>query len=199
MLQIIGRSSSINVRKVLWACVEIGLDFDRRDADADHSNLHPGGLVPVLIDGDFVLWESNAICRYLARSHQRFDLAPAEPRAQADVERWMDWQTTELNNAWRYAFMALVRKHPAYTDESLIAQSVASWNNHIALLDRQLQSTGAFVTGASFTLADIVLGLAVQRWLMTPIERPVFGALTQFHGRLLERPGFCTWGANGVP
>ena len=211
MLTILGRDNSINVRKVMWTCAEIGLPFTlepwgagvRATQEASFLTLNPNGFVPVMREsgpeGDFVLWESNTICRYLAAEHGRDDLLPSQPRARAQVEQWMDWMAGELNNAWRYAFMALVRKHPAYTDKAQIAQSIANWNNHIALLDRQLQSTGAFVTGANFTLADLVLGLAVQRWLMTPIERPAFGALTQFHARLLERPGFCTWGANGVP
>jgi glutathione S-transferase len=153
----------------------------------------------VLRDGDFVLWESNAICRYLARRHDRSDLLPVEARAQADVERWMDWQATELNNAWRYAFMALVRKSPAHTDPRQVMASVASWNRHFTLLERQLQATRAFATGTSFTLADIVLGLSVQRWRLAPIERPALPALGEYHSRLLDRPGFLAHGANGDP
>ncbi|HEY6134739.1 MAG TPA: glutathione S-transferase [Rubrivivax sp.] len=199
MLQVIGRASSINVRKVLWTCAEIGLGFERVDAGADHAALNPNRLVPVIRDGEFVLWESNAICRYLARQHGRSDLLPTEPRAQADVERWMDWQAGELNNAWRYAFMGLVRKSPAHTDAAQIASSIAHWNRHIALLETRLQATGAFITGTHFTLADVVLGLSVQRWWLAPIDRPALPAVAGYHGRLLDRPGFRTWGANGDP
>jgi glutathione S-transferase len=199
MLQVIGRASSINVRKVLWTCAEIGLPFERVDAGPDHTALNPNGLIPVIRDSSFVLWESNTICRYLARKHGRADLLPNEANAQADIERWMDWQATELNNAWRYAFMALVRKSPAHTDAAQIATSTTQWNRHIGMLDAQLQSTGAWVTGPTFTLADVVLGLCVQRWLMTPIERPAFAAVSGCHARLLTRPGFQAWGANGEP
>jgi glutathione S-transferase len=83
-------------------------------------------MVPVLIDGDFVLWESNSICRYLARKAGRHDLLPAEPQACANVERWMDWQATEFNNAWRYVFPALWRKNPDFNDPERIAAGIKS-------------------------------------------------------------------------
>jgi glutathione S-transferase len=199
MLTVIGRASSINVRKVLWTCEEIGVPFQRIDAGPDLPALNPNALVPVVRDGDVVLWESNTICRYLARVHGRVDLLPAEPRAQAEVERWMDWQAGDLNSAWRYAFMALVRRSPAHTDAREIAASTAQWNRLLGVLDTQLAATGAFATGPRFTLADAVLGLSVQRWLMTPIERPSLPAVQAYHARLLERPAFRTWGANGEP
>ena len=124
MLKILGRSDSINVRKVLWTCAEIGLPFElepwgagvRATQDPAFLALNPNALVPVLRDGDVVLWESNTICRYLAATHGREDLLPQQPAARAAVEQWMDWQAGELNNAWRYAFMSLVRKSAAHTD-----------------------------------------------------------------------------------
>ena len=65
MLTIIGKPTSINVRKVLWTCAELGLPFTRVEWSEEHAALNPNRMVPVLVDGDFVLWESNAICRYL--------------------------------------------------------------------------------------------------------------------------------------
>jgi glutathione S-transferase len=113
-------------------------------------------MVPVIIDGPTTLWESNTICRYLASKHGRSDLLPQEPAAHALVEQWMDWQAGELNNSWRYAFMALVRQSPQHTDAAAVAASVASWNRHMGMLERQLQRSGMYVTGAQFTLADVV-------------------------------------------
>ncbi len=111
MLKILGKRSSINVRKVLWTCDEVGLTYQQEDYGsgfqpvdtAEFRALNPNGLVPVLLDDDFVLWESNSICRYLTRKTGREDLLPVTPQGAADVERWMDWQATEFNNAWRYA------------------------------------------------------------------------------------------------
>ncbi len=198
MLKILGRASSINVRKVLWTCAEIGLPFEREDwgagfkstSDPAFTALNPNALVPVVRDGDFVLWESNTICRWLAAEHGRDDLLPAPPRERALVERWMDWQATELNSAWRYAFYALVRKSPQHQDAAQIEASVRQWNRMMTLLDAQLQSTGAYAAGAQFTLADVVLGVATHRWLSTPIERPALPHLASYHARLSERPGF---------
>lgn len=206
-LRILGKASSINVRKVLWTCAELGLAFEREDwgsgfrspQDPAFLALNPNGLVPVLVDGDTVLRESNTICRYLAGREQRHDLLPAEPAARARVEQWMDWQATELNNAWRYAFMALVRQSPAHRDAAALAASAAEWNRLMALLDQQLERSGAFVAGAAFTLADVVLGLSAYRWRMTPIERPALRALEAWLERLNERAGFRLHGANGTP
>jgi glutathione S-transferase len=207
MLQILGKSTSINVRKVLWLCQELDLPYELQQWGAGHRStgvpefraLNPNALVPVIKDGSFVLWESNAICRYLAATHSRADLLPANLQERALVEQWMDWQATELNNSWRYAFMSLVRGSAAHTDPDAIAAGVGNWNRHMAMLDEQLRKTGAFVTGARFTLADIVLGLATHRWFMTPMERPALPAVTDYYERLSQRPAFLAHGRNGVP
>ena len=124
----------------------------------------------MIVDGDFILWESNTICRYLAGRAGRSDLLPAEPQARARVEQWMDWQTTELHAAWRYAFLAIVRNRPARPDPKAVAASVAAWNRHMEILERQLERTGAYAAGAEFTLADVALGVSAHRWIATPIE-----------------------------
>lgn len=197
-LQILGKPASINVRKVLWTCAELALPFElqawgaglRATDTPEFLALNPNGLVPVLRDGELVLWESNTICRYLAGKHGRVDLLPAEAGARARVEQWMDWQAGELNNSWRYAFMALVRNSPAHRDGAAIAASVAGWHRHMAMLDAQLDKTGAFAAGPTFTLADIVLGLSANRWRLAPIERPDYPAVTAYLARLAQRPGF---------
>jgi len=146
-----------------------------------------------------VLWESNTICRYLAGKHNRPDLLPAEPRARELVERWMDWQATELNFANRYAFNALVRKTPGYDDAAQVESSVRSWNKQMGILDRHLAASGAHAAGAEFTLADIGLGLAVHRWLKTPMQRAEYPAVTAYYERLLARPTFPPHALNDVP
>ncbi len=206
MLRILGKRSSINVRKVLWLCDEIGLPyvdepwgagFEPTDTPAFRA-LNPNAQVPVIVDGDVVLWESNTICRYLAGRHGRADLLPVDPLGRARVEQWMDWQATDLNTAWRMAFTALMRGNPARADERAVASSVASWNRHMAVLDAHLAQHGPYVAGAAFTLADIVLGLSANRWLMTPIERPALPAVQAWFERLRERPAFLAHGCNGI-
>ena len=199
MLKIIGKATSINVRKVLWTCVELGLPFTREDWNDEHAPLNPNRMVPVLVDGDFVLWESNTICRYLCRRAGDAALLPLEPRAAARVEQWMDWQATELNNAWRYAFMALVRGSAAHADPAQVAASAGNWNRHVGILDERLAATGVFVAGEAFTLADILIGLSLNRWSMTPMTRPDYPQVAAYLARLAERPGYREWCANGVP
>jgi glutathione S-transferase len=189
-LRVLGRTSSINVRKVLWTCAELDLDFEHVESDPRLLARNPNAMVPVIEDGDFVLWESNAICRYLAAREPRGTLLPADPQPRALVEQWMDWQAAELNPAWRYAFVALVRKHADFQDPRLIAASVDAWNRHMQLLDAHFAAGGQFITGEFFTLADVVIGLATHRWLLTPIDRPHCDALLGYYQRLSVRPAF---------
>jgi len=203
-MKLLGRLTSINVRKAMWTAAQLGLDLEREDWGAGFRSpqepsylaMNPNGLIPVLIDGDFVLWESNSICRYLATKSGATDLLPAEPQARARVEQWMDWQAGDMNSAWRTAFMALVRGQPA-TPEA-IAQSVASWNRHMGVLDAQLARTAAHVCGDAFTLADVVLGLATQRWKNAPIARVELPAVQAWMRRLASRPGFAEFVDNGM-
>jgi len=208
MLRLLGKDTSINVRKVLWTCAELGVDYGREDwglpfrspAEPAFLALNPHAMVPVIVDSDgTVLWESNTICRYLAGRYGDGSLLPRDAVGRARVEQWMDWQAGELNNAWRYAFMALVRKSPAHGDAAQVEHSIAQWNRHMGILERQLDQTGAYAAGAAFSLADIVLGLSANRWLMTPMARPDTPALQAWLERLRRRPGCLAFGLNGTP
>jgi glutathione S-transferase len=207
MLTILGKASSINVRKVLWLCDEIGLAYEREDwgsgfrptDEPAFRALNPHGLVPVLRDGDTVLWESNTILRYLAAKHARHDLLPADPAERATVEMWMDWQATEFNAAWSYAFQGLVRNNRACQDKAMLAQSIAGWTKQVAVLDQRLQQS-RHVARQDFTLADIPVGLSVNRWFMTPIpHRPEFAAVSAYYDRLNDRGSYRRHGRNGLP
>lgn len=213
-LRILGKAASINVRKVLWACDELGLAIEREDWGSGFQPtdtpaflaLNPNAMVPVLVErddtgaaADFVLWESNAICRYLAARAGRTDLLGATPQERARVEQWMDWQATELNNSWRYVFMSRVRRSPAHQDPGALRAGEAGWARHMQILDGQLSRTGAYAAGPAFTLADVVLGLSAQRWFMTPLPRPELPAVQAWFGRLQQRPAFRRHGDNGLP
>lgn len=207
MLTILGHAVSINVRKVLWTCAELDVPYTleawggagQSTAAPAFLALNPNATVPVLVDGDLVLWESNTICRYLAARYGDGALLPAAAAPRARVEQWMDWQATDLNSAWRYAFMHLVRRHLAFGDAAAAEASVQDWNRRMAILNAQLARMGAFVAGAEFSLADVVIGLSVNRWLLSPIARPELPAVAAYYQRLLQRPGFVAHGANGLP
>lgn len=207
MLQVLGRINSINVRKVLWTCHEVGLAYEHqpwgtgelRLDSAEFRRLNPNALVPVIRDGDYVLWESNAICRYLAAKHGRRDLLPDAPSERGRIEQWMDWQSTELNSAYVYAFLGLVRNNPNHQDPAAIASSLSKWHHHMGLLEAQFQATGAFVAGAKFSVADIVIGLSVHRWYLTPTDRPELPAVADYYRRVTARAAFGAHGSVGVP
>ncbi len=207
MLKILGKAASINVRKVLWVCAELQLPYDREDwgsgfrptAAPAFLALNPHGQVPVIVDGDFVLWESHSILRYLAAQYGGAALYPAEPRERARVDQWMDWQASDLNRAWSPAFMGLVRRSPAHQDPAAIAASCDDWTRAMRVLDARLAATGAYVAGADFTLADIPIGLSVNRWRHTPFDKPALPAVRAYCERLRRREGFRLHGDNGLP
>jgi hypothetical protein len=124
-----------------------------------------------------VLWESNTIIRYLASRYGSEPFYPPQAQARARVDQWLDWQATDLNNSWSYAFMSLVRHSPQHQDSAALAQACSTWSRHMAILDRQLDSTGAYVAGDAFSLAGIAIGLSVQRWFATPLEHPPLPAV----------------------
>jgi len=199
MLELYGNPTSINVRKVLWLCAGLDLAVQHHAApDAELlRGLNPNAQVPVLREGDFVLWQSNSICRYLATRAGRNDLLPVEPQARARVEQWMDWQATDLNTAWRHVFMARVRGHADYPDDARAEAGLAQWNRLMAMLDAQL-ARHTYVASEDFTLADIVLGLSTQRWRSTPGGKPVLANVDAWFERLRRQPGFAAHVDNGV-
>ena len=90
-LRVLGRKSSINVRKVLWTCAELDLDVEHVESDAKLLARNPNAKVPVLEDGEFVLWESGAIMQYLADRTHGQTLYPDNILVRADINRWMLW------------------------------------------------------------------------------------------------------------
>jgi glutathione S-transferase len=206
VLTIYGRDSSINVRKVLWACAELGIAYRREDwgngfrstREPSFVAMNPNAMVPVIDDGGFVLWESNAILRYLAAQYGDGTLYPAAPKQRARIDQWMDWQASDLNRSWSYAFMALVRQSPAHGDQQQLAASIDNWSGFMRVLDQRLQETGAYIAGDRFTLADIPVGLSVNRWFGTPFQHPALPAAARYYDLLNEREGFRAFGRNGM-
>ena len=196
MLKILGRVSSINVRKVLWTADELVLTYSHEPWGGDpalsiksdeYLALNPNGQVPVIVDDGFVLWESNVIARYLVEKGGGA-LVPRALEERTRMEQWLGWQATELNPAWSYAVMARLRKIPGYDDEDQVARSVRKWSAKMSMLEQQLAATGSFAAGDVFTIADIALGLSVHRWFLTPIERPELPHVAAYYERLKQRP-----------
>jgi glutathione S-transferase len=200
MLQIWGRLSSINVRKVVWCAQELGLAFERTEAGGRfgvvqtpaYRDRNPNALVPAIEDDDGVrLWESNVIVRYLCARHAPGRLYPEPLAARFDAERWMDWQQTTLNPAGRDAFIQWVRTPAERRDGAAATRSVQATEPLLALLDSHL-ATRAYVGGDRLTMADIPIGCELHRWFGLPADlytRPTWPNLERYFAALRDRPG----------
>src|SRR6202040_2673603 len=171
-LTIWGRANSVNVQKVLWCLRELDLAFQRIDAgmafgrnhDPDYLAMNPNARVPTLIDGDFVLWESNSIMRYLALAYAPASpIYPAAPKRRAAVDRWLDWTLSTIQPVDRPVFWALVRTPVEQRDMVAIQKDADTEAEQWRILDTHL-ATRRFIEGDDFSLADIALGAYARRW-----------------------------------
>ena len=193
-LRIWGRMSSINVKKVVWTAQELGLEFQRNEAGGqfglvktpEYLRLNPNALVPVMEDGDYVLWESNVIVRYLCAKHSPGQLYPNDLRERFEAERWMDWQQTTFNPASRQGFWQLIRTAPEQRNAQAISDSNAAVEALLATLDAQL-GRHAFVAGDRFTMADVVLGCEAHRWFGLPQPRQSWPNVERWYQGLRAR------------
>ncbi len=197
-LQIWGRISSINVRKVVLCAQMLGLPFQRFDAGLQYGvvntpaylALNPNAMVPVLQDGAYTLWESNAIVRYLCAREGRF--YPADLPTRFHAEQWMDWQQTTLNRASGVAFVQWIRTPQAQRQADLIAASVAATEPLLGLLNAQLQHQ-PFVIGQALSMADMPIACEIHRWWGLPPHGPDYRAqwphLQGWYERLCQHPG----------
>ena len=197
MLTIWGNADSVNVQKVLWCCEEIGLPYHRIDAGRHFGvvntpgfrRLNPNGLVPTIDDAGYVLWESNAIVRYLAAKHAPGTLWPVDARARADADRWMDWANSTLWPTLVPLFRAFMRTPEAQRNPAAIEAARQEGSEVLQILDAHLQS-GGFVGGAAFTMGDIAVGCAVWRWMALPVQRPELPNLQRWFDLLATRQAY---------
>jgi glutathione S-transferase len=197
MLKIWGRSNSINVQKAMWTIAELGLTHQRVDAGMQYGALgepwyramNPNGRVPTIDDDGFILWESNAIVRYLAAKHDAGGLWPADLQTRADADRWMDWCTSTVAPVMTPLFWGLIRTAPEKRDAQAIAEHGKNMQALAGILDAHLQGQ-PYTAGDNLTMGDIPLGCFVYRWYALPVERPQFPHLAAWYARLAERPAF---------
>ncbi|GEP09441.1 glutathione S-transferase family protein [Methylobacterium gnaphalii] len=194
MRRLWGRANSVNVQKAIWGLEETGLPYERIDAggahgvvgDAAYRAMNPTGLVPTLEEDGFVLWESNAILRYVARLPGSPLAWPADPRACAGIDQWLDWQATAFTPGMRDAFWQMLRVPEGQRDLRAIEASRVTTEKRAALLDRHLAGT-PFVAGETFGIADIAVGCAAHRWLNMPLERAERPHMTRWYTTIAQR------------
>ena len=197
MLKILGRRTSGNVMKPVWVLDELGLEYEREDIggkfggnrEPGYLAMNPTGLVPTLVEDDFVLWESNAITRYLCEKYGHGSLFPADPRVRATADTWMDWQQTTCAPMMLPVFWGLVRTPEAERDHDRINAGIERGYEVWGMLDRHLEGC-AFVAGDDLTMGDIPIGPQAHRWFNLVDERPSMPNLEAWYERLTERPAF---------
>lgn len=197
MLKVIGRDTSSNVQKVLWTCGELDLPFERQNLGGpfggndtpEYKALNPNGRVPTIVDGDFVLWESNSCSRYLAAKHGYGTMYPEDPQVRGNGERWMDWQLTTMSPTLVPVFWGMVRTAPEDRDMDAIEKARKELSANIAIVDRYLEKS-EYISGDHFNVTDIPLGIAAYRWFAMEIEREDYPNFKRWYDLLSKRKPF---------
>ena len=197
MLKLWGRVNSINVQKVLWALHELKVPFERVDAgmafgvvgEPFYKKMNPNSRVPTIDDDGFVLWESNAIVRYLAAKHGAGSLWPSDPRQRADSDRWMDWASNHVNPALTPVFWNLIRTPADKRNMAQVDAGVEATAQQFQVLELGLEDRD-YVAGKSFTMGDIAVGVNVYRWSALDMKRPRLPRIGAYYERLKRRPPF---------
>jgi len=198
MLKVWGHAASSNVMKVLWLLDEVGLEYERVDAGGrfggtdtpEYREKQPLGLIPVLEEDGFALFESNAILRYLCNAHvPASSIYPHEPRSRGRVDAWLDFQQTALVRPQSVVFLGLVRQTPEQRDATAISAALTEAGRIWGIVDRRL-AAHPYLTGTAFTIADIAFGVHVHRWFSMSIARPDSPNLRAWYEHLLSRPAY---------
>jgi glutathione S-transferase len=199
MRTIWGRRNSFNVQKVLWLADELALDFEHIPAGGSFGGLdteefrarNPHQKVPVLQDDEVVLWESQAILRYLAARYGRGRFWSPDPAIESRSDRWVEWSSTTLLPAFTRLFWGFFRTPEAARNTAAIEKSLADTAHCYALLDEMLSSQ-PYIAGHDITLADIAAGTPLYRWYHLDIERPNLPHVDAWYRRLQARAAFQT-------
>jgi glutathione S-transferase len=207
MLRILGRANSINVRKVLWLCGELDIEFEREDwgrgfrstNDPEFLAVNPIGLIPAVMDDHVILRESNTILRYLACKYGPDAIYPADLEKRAHVEQWMDWVAYETTISLRGAFLGGQLNEPPWNNPWFVEQGKKQITREIGQLDQHLRSNGPYVTGKTFTIGDIPVGVVVNRWFHLKFDRPTYSAVKDYYALLDARASFRQYVHNGMP
>jgi glutathione S-transferase len=189
---------SPNSRKVTSLIGYLGLAVEQRHVDLDAGEqrteaflaLNPNGKVPVLEDGDLVLWESHAILVYLAGMHPERGLLPGDARGHAEVERWLSWlQCCFGPNLDLVVHQRVVEKLKGHTpDEAVLARGTAAFESMAHMLDRHLAGR-AFLCGG-LTIADFALGAVAECAPLCALGYGSYPAVAAWLERVTRLPGW---------
>ena len=194
MLIVWGRLNSHNVKKVVWAAEEIGVPYERHDIGGkfgftdEYLAMNPNRLVPTIEDDGVVLWESNAILRYLAARYGGPGFWPADPAARAVGDKWMDW-VFSYADAQRDVFINLVRRPAAERDAAAVSVSAKASGEMMQRVEDALAASD-WLSGERFGLGDIPMGVYAHSFFTLDIDRPPLPRVEAWYQRLITRPGY---------
>jgi len=198
MLKLWGRDNSVNVQKAIWALEELKVPYERIDAgmqygvvnEPHYRKMNPNGLVPVIDDGGAIIWESNAIVRYLGAKYGKGTFWNEDPAARAQSDKWMDWCATVYWPPMREVFWGLIRTPPEKRNPELIESSRKKAGDILTILDAAL-SRSDYIAGDHLTIGDIPLGTISWRWFgIAGLERPPRPNVEAWFKRLSQREAF---------
>ena len=198
MLRIWGRTSSVNVQKVMWAVGELGLEHERVDAGGafggldtpEYGAMNPNRKIPTLKDRDgTVVWESNACVRYLAARHGAGSLWPEDPGGRAASDVWMDWQQTTLGPDMTTIFWTLVRTPEPQRDMAAVRAAAERVGRAWQVLDAHLAGR-RFVAGDRLTMGDIPVGCHHWRYANLAVDRSDLPNLRRWAAELEAREAY---------
>jgi glutathione S-transferase len=166
-MKLYGFSPSPNTWKVRalasYLKVPLELEFIDLTKGAQHAPsylaINPTGRTPTLVDGDFKLWESNAVLQYLA-GKSASPLWPNDARARADISRWQFWQLAHwgAEACQPLTFQRLVKKfmNLGPPDEAAVAKGTECFNKEAKMLDAHL-ARQKYLVGDALTVADFAV------------------------------------------
>lgn len=197
MVTLWGRNNSTNVKKVRWTLAELNMPYEQIMAgqsfgvnrDAAYLALNPNGLVPMLKDGDDVLWESNTIVRYLAAQYGADSLWQASPIQRAKSEKWMDWANETLSPVHRKILFGLVRTPAEQRNMAEIEAAIEACEPLLDILESTLAKQ-TWLSGETFGFGDIAVAPFVYNLLETVKTWQPRPHLARWYQQLAERPAF---------
>ncbi|MEM7060583.1 MAG: glutathione binding-like protein [Pseudomonadota bacterium] len=198
MLTIWGRSTSSNVQTAMWAVAELGLEHQRLDwggafggnDEPDYRAMNPNGLIPVMKDGDTVLWESPVILRYLGARYGNAAFWPKDPATRARLDMWAEWTKTSVSPELIYkVFWQLVRTKAAERNQAMVDSGAAALKTLMPRLDARLAEV-TYLGSDNVCFADIMAGHILYRYMTLDFDKAATPNIDAYYARLTERPAY---------
>lgn len=197
-MKLYGHPFSSNARRVQILCEECGIPYDYVPVDLlqgaqyeeEFLRLNPNAKVPVIDDDGFLLWESQAIMRYLADKYGATGWYPVDLEKRAVVDQWLDWNQTRLTPATeKVAYNTLLAGDKA--DQQAIASGKAALEKVMPILDGALHATG-WMAEERPTLCDVAVATNVTYLELCKYDLETYPAVVKWYSALKERESFKT-------